>query len=115
MIIYYCVPYSLQSLATQNEAIVLLNKHLGGALLRNPSVVPLCALFSVYKNPHTSGNIRDEQVYNVCRALIDSCEIFVVLRLKGWEYSDIVTNEIGYAAFRNKVIVYEDPHEQVLP
>jgi hypothetical protein len=115
MITYFVVPYSFQSLTTQNNAIVRLNEHLGGFMRRNKNVTPVSALFSVYKNPYSQGNIRDEAAYPICRTLIDSCDIVVVLRLPGWEYSDIVMNEIGYAIHAKKVIIYEDPDEQIVP
>jgi hypothetical protein len=108
MITYFSVPYSFQSLATQNTAIVKLNEYLGTLLRVNPKVIPVSALFSVYKNPYLHGNIKDEQAYPICKTLIDSSEVLIVLRLPGWEYSDIVLNEAGYAASLDKVILYAD-------
>lgn len=108
MIAYIAIPYSVQSIATQNEAIITLNKHFGKLIANNPSIIPVNALYSVYKNPQMGPITRDVEVYPACRTLIEACNIFIVLRDKGWEYSDIIMNETAYAANIHKPIYYED-------
>lgn len=115
MIAYIAVPYSFQSLASQNEAIVYLNKHIAHFSKKNPKYTAVNALYTLYKNPFApDGPVVDKLAYPVCRTLIDSADVFVVVQLPGWEYSDILSNECAYAAHVRKPMTYEVAIEQKL-
>ncbi len=108
MIVYYAVPYTIYDLGSMNRAISALNTHLGKALLRNDNVVPISSIYSIYGMPE----INWRKVYPHSRLLIDSAEMFVVLQLPGYEYSEVVMNEAAYAAIKNIPVILEDPYDQ---
>lgn len=111
MIVYCSVPYALNNVSSQNKAMAALNKMLGKLYSNQPQAIAVSGLYSTYNNPDapTKGPRNEMEVFPYSRLLIDASDILVVIMLPGWEYDHIVVNEVGYAAVRNKRIIYEAP------
>jgi hypothetical protein len=108
MIVYYAVPYTIDDLGSMNRAMSALNAHLGSALLRNDKIIPVCALYSVYGME----DITWRKTYMHSKLLLDSAQMFVIVQLPGYEYSDVIMNEAAYAAIKNIPIILEDPYDK---
>ena len=114
MIAYISAPYAPESLATQNEAIINLNKAIGTFTRANPKYTCVNALYSVYKNPFLTGPFTRKDVFTTVKPLMDAAEVLVVLMAKGWDHCDIVMNEAAYAAATSKKIVYMEAKQEQL-
>lgn len=111
MIAYISVPYSMKSHQSQSEAILYLNKYIARFTRLNKDIAAVNALYSIYKNPSVSGAVsEDEAAYPICRTLIDSADIFIIVRRPNWEYSNLLMNECHYAAHIKKPITYEQDY-----
>lgn len=108
MIAYISIPYAPESLTTQNEALIRLNRAIARFSRVNPTYTCVSALYSVYKNPFANGMFTRKEVYGVSKILIDSADLVVVLREPGWTDCDLVMNEAAYAAVSNKTLIYID-------
>lgn len=113
MIVYVSVPYSLEHLFTQNTAITSLNRNLANFYKRNPRWAAVNALYTVYNNPNIiedkgSKTVTYKTLYGTVGLLMRSTNIHVVLRVPGWEYSDVVMSECACAAQLGIPTVFED-------
>lgn len=101
MLAYISVPYALKDKNSQREAILVLGKFIAGFVRKNPKWYVVNSLYNEYGNL----NIEDA-IYYGSNMLIRSCDMFLVLKAKGWEYDHIVNNEAAYAAVLKKPIEY---------
>lgn len=114
MIVYVSAPYSLEHLFTQNTAIMQLNRSLAGFYHRNPKSAAVNALYTIYNNPNLmednkgTKQVTYKTLYQTVGVLMRSAQIHVVLRVQGWEYSDIVMSECACAAQLGIPTVFED-------
>lgn len=113
MIVYFSYPYAIADSASQRHAIMQLQKHMGRFKRHNPNLTPVNALMSVYDNKefsHTKMVCDDKAIFATARLLLDSSNMHVMIKGKGWEYDDIMKNECGYSLIHKKIpVIDEDP------
>ena len=116
MIVYISIPYSLEHLSTQNTAITHLNRILAGFYKRNPTWAAVNALYTIYNNPNmledaNSRQVTYKQLYGTVGLLMKSANAHVVIRVPGWEYSDIVMAECACAGQLGIMSLSEDVNQ----
>lgn len=107
MIAYLSVPFSYKNYDSVTSAASTASELIGK--LKTPSVVPVSGVLSWYQNKDTEYPKQERDVYQFSKPLVDACGILIVVRLPGWEYSDIVQQETAYAHYLQKPIEYLNP------
>ena len=107
MIVYVSVPYSLEHISTQRRALESLNKTLAGVYKRNPKWACVNPLYSFYSPQPTKPDYTALIV--TIETLMRSSQAHIVVRVPGWEYSDVVLTECAIAAKHGVPTVFEDP------
>ena len=107
MIVYVSTPYSLEHTSTQKRALVSLNKALGGIYKRNPKWACVNPLYSLY-NPEPTKPDYAALIITI-ETLMKSSQAHIVVRVPGWEDSDVVLTECAVAAKHGVPTVFEDP------
>ena len=110
MIFYLSVPYSIRSIESQAKAVLAAQKAAAKMMsFQEERAIPVSGIFTWYKNPEIHSKLTEEKdVYPFSKPLLDASKALVVVREPGWEYSDIVQQEAGYAHHTQKPIIYVD-------
>lgn len=100
MYIYVSMPYDHNSLESKRQIRLLLQRVFGRYVFLNKNNYPINAVFSNDRIGYTH-----QEWLNLAH-LIDMASMVVVVKLKGWENCEVVTEEVAYAATRNKPIAF---------
>lgn len=114
MIVYFSYPYAINDGVSQRHAITQLQKHIGRFKRMNPRLTAVNALMSAYDNPDLGSKNKivtdDKMIFSAAKLLLDSSNMHVMIKAKGWEYDDIMRNECGYSLMYKKIpVIDEDP------
>lgn len=114
MIVYFSYPYAIKDGVSQRHAVTQLQKHIGRFKRTNPRITAVNALMSAYDNPDLGSKNKivtdDRLIFSAAKLLLDSSSMHVMIKGKGWEYDNIMTNECSYSLFHKKIpIIKEDP------
>ena len=104
--IYISYPFSLQSQKSLNKASVeLLKIFATGYKNGEAPLLGVNPLFDIYgKVP-----LSDRSYYGLASILMSAADMVMVVRAKGWEYCEIVQQEIAGAYGMGKAVIYADP------
>lgn len=109
MIAYLAVPFAFGDLGSINSAIQLFNRHAALFMKHNKGSVVVNPLFNVYNSNKKTSLFTEQEFYSLAKVLLDSANAVIVLQSPNWEYSEVTTNELGYAYHVKKNIHYLEP------
>lgn len=107
MIVYFSYPFAINDKNTMQRAANELAKLAGFLAREQPHCVATSALFEAYDVPFKPVDPRG--YYLAGKLLIDAADKIIVVRAPGWEYCEIMHQEVGYGMLTKKPIVYVDP------
>ncbi len=111
MIVYLSYPFPYKDVSQIRAAVTELGKYVGLLAKEQPHCIGVSALFESYV-PETPPHFFFK-IHAMCAGpLILAADKFIVIRAQGWEYSDIMREEVSFAAAMGKEIVYVDPIPQ---
>jgi hypothetical protein len=105
MLIYFSYPYAIGHRDSQRMAIIGLSRAIASYVKENKDSYAVNALYNEYGDRVA----MEDAVYQQAGTLIRAATALVVIRASGWEYSNIVTQEIIYASSINRPILYINP------
>jgi hypothetical protein len=105
ILVYFSYPYALGHRDSQRAAVLGLNKAIAAYVKENVNSYAVNALY----NDYGDGVIMEDAVYVQAGTLLRASKALAVIKAKGWEYSNIVSQEIIYANSIKLPIMYVEP------
>jgi hypothetical protein len=105
MLIYFSHPYAIGHRDSQRTAILGLNKAIAMYVKENKDSYAVNALYNEYGDRVA----LEDSIYMQAGTLIRASNALIVIKAPGWEYSNVVAQEIIYAESIKKPILDIDP------
>lgn len=102
--IYVSYPFSLKSQESLNKASTRLLKIFGTGYFAEQKLLGINPLFEIYGQ----APLNDKQYYALAGFLMPAAETVLIIRAKGWEYCEIVQQEIAAAYRMDKPVIFAD-------
>lgn len=102
---YICYPFSIRSQTSVNAAKTELLKIFGKVNRNQPNFLCANAIFEAYQ----ATPLNDKIYYAAAGVLIQAAAVVIVIKAKGWEYSEHMMQEVSYANMIGKPIHYMEP------
>lgn len=108
-VLYVAYPYPL--VHEHMEAALKTLQRMFAPIYKRNRFIPANALFNVSELVEQKANITIKTMASVAVPMLNGCQAMMVVRGPGWEYDEILINEISYfTSMGSGIIEYVDPY-----